>query len=112
MMMNGDEVISLYESVGDLTGKMLQAARSGDWDHLAELESRCANHVQVLREGEAVVGLTGERRSRKVALIRKILADDRAIRDLTTPWMAKLSAMMQSTGTERKLANAYGGQGF
>ena len=107
-MMNGEQVISLYEAVSDLTGRMLAAAQAGDWDHLAELESRCASQVQVLREGEAVVALTGERRSHKVAMLRKILADDRAIRDLTSPWMAKLSAMLQSSGTERRLAQAYG----
>lgn len=107
-MMNGDEVISMYESVCELTGKMLAAAQSGNWDDLVELESRCANHVQVLRDGEAMARLTGERRSRKVAIIQKILAHDRAIRDLTSPWMAKLGAMMQSTGAERRLVAAYG----
>ena len=45
-------------------------------------------------------------------MIRKILADDRAIRDLTSPWMAKLGAMLQSTGAERRLASAYGNQPF
>ena len=111
-MMNDDEVISMYESVCELTGKMLVAAQSGNWDDLVELESRCASRVQVLRDGEAMTRLTGERRSRKVAIIHTILAHDRAIRDLTSPWMAKLGAMMQSTGVERKLANAYGAQGY
>lgn len=111
-MMNGDDVISLYESVSDLTGRMLAAAQSGNWDHLVELESDCTSRVQVLRDGEAVAPLNSERRMRKVAIIKKILADDRAIRDLTSPWMARLSAMMQSTGTERRLANAYGAQVF
>lgn len=111
-MMNDDDVISLYESVSDLTARMLAAAQSGDWDHLVELESDCASRVQVLRDGEALASLSGERRMRKVAIIKKILADDRAIRDLTSPWMAKLSAMMQSTGTERRLVNAYGAQAF
>lgn len=108
MMMNGDQVVSLYETVSDLSGKMLAAAQAGDWEGLMELEARCASHVQVLREGEAVVALTDERRTRKVAMLRKILADDRAIRDLTSPWMAKLSAMLQSSGAERRLAQAYG----
>ena len=41
-------------------------------------------------------------------MIRKILADDRAIRAITSPWMEKLGALMHSTGTERRLVNAYG----
>lgn len=112
MMMNDEQVLALYESVSELTGKMLAAAQTGDWDHLAELESRCASHVQVLREGEAAVALSGERRAHKVAMLRKILADDRAIRDITLPWMAKLSNLLQNSGAERKLATAYGSLAF
>jgi flagellar protein FliT len=108
IMMSGTEVISMYETVSDLTGQMLAAAKAGDWDHLAELESHCAQRIQALRQGESATQLAGEVRSRKVQIIQQILAHDRAIRDLTMPWMARLSALVQSTGTERKLAAAYG----
>ncbi|WP_307189409.1 flagellar protein FliT [Massilia timonae] len=111
-MMNGDDILSLYESVSTLSGDMLVAAQAGEWDQLVELETRCASQVQALRAGESATVLSAERRERKVAMIRKILADDRAIRDLTSPWMAKLGAMMQSTGAERRLANAYGNGAF
>jgi len=110
--MNGDDILSLYESVSSLSGDMLAAAQAGEWDQLVELETRCASQVQVLRAGEAAATLNAERRARKVAMIRKILADDREIRDLTSPWMARLGAMLQSTGAERRLANAYGSQAF
>ena len=111
-MMNGDDILSLYETVSSLSGDMLVAAQAGEWDQLVELENRCASQVQALREQEAASALSAERRARKVAMIRKILADDRAIRDLTSPWMAKLGAMLQSTGAERRLASAYGNQPF
>ena len=39
IMMNSDQVISLYETVSELTGQMLQAAQSRDWENLAALES-------------------------------------------------------------------------
>lgn len=107
-MMNSNEVISLYETVAVITDQMLAAAREGDWDRLVELETRCASHVETLRQGEAPVPLTGESRLRKVQIINKILADDREIRNLTEPWMAQLSRMMNSAGTERKLSQAYG----
>lgn len=107
-MMNSDQVISLYETVSELTGKMLQAAASRDWENLAELESDCASKIQILKDGEAVAALTGQTRLRKVAIIRQILAHDRQIRDLTAPWMAELSALINSTGTQRRLADAYG----
>jgi len=107
-MMNSQEVISLYETVAVITDQMLAAARQGDWDRLVELESRCASHVQTLRQSEAPVPLTGESRMRKVQIINKILADDREIRNITEPWMGQLSRLINSTGTERKLSQAYG----
>ena len=105
--MNSHEVISLYETVAGITNQMLAAARNGEWDRLAELESRCASHVETLRQGEPPVPLTGDSRVRKVRIIQKILADDREIRNLTEPWMAQLSRLINSTGTERKLSQAY-----
>lgn len=107
--MNSHQILSLYETVAELTEKMLSAARVGDWDRLASLESDCAGQIQILRDGDKPQPLTGEVRARKVKIIRKILADDREIRDLTEPWMAKLSSLISNSGNERKLNQAYGG---
>ncbi len=49
-------------------------------------------------------------RDRKVKIIQKILADDREIRNITEPWMTRLSMQINSVGAKRKLANAYGAQ--
>jgi flagellar protein FliT len=107
-MMNNEQVISLYQSMSDLTGRMLDAARSRDWENLVELESHCARNVQLLKDGEGAAPLSGDSRAKKVQIIHQILAHDREIRNLTEPWMAELSALISSTGTERKLAAAYG----
>ena len=107
-MLNQEDVISLYEDVSALTTQMLDAARRGDWDHLVELENRCASQVDRLREGEAPVPLTGAWRETKIRIIKQILDQDRQIRDIVEPWMAELAALINSTGTERKLSQAYG----
>lgn len=107
--MNSQEVLSLYETVAVITDQMLAAAKKRDWEELVVLESRVADHVQVLKDGENPVALTGEIRLRKVQIIQKILADDRKIRDITEPWMAELAILMNSAGAERKLTQAYGG---
>lgn len=106
-MLNNKEVISLYETVAIITDQMLAAARVGDWDQLIALESRCASHVSVLRDGESPAPLAGSVRDQKVRIIKKILADDREIRNITEPWMKQLAGLMQSAGTERKLSQAY-----
>lgn len=107
-MMNSEQVISLYQAMTDLTGQMLAAARVRDWEYLAELESHCASHVAQLKHGEPVAPLPAPLRARKVKMLHQILEHDRAIRDLTTPWMAELSNLINSTGAERRLAHAYG----
>lgn len=108
-MLNSQEIITLYEDMSDITGKMLTAARAGDWDHLVTLETHCSDRVQSLKRHEPPMALSGAARERKVKIIHKILADDREIRNLTAPWMAKLSNLINSTHTERKLSSSYGG---
>lgn len=107
--MDNQEILSLYETVADITDKMLAAARVGDWEQLATLESHCSNQVEILKQNDQQrLPLTPVAREKKTRIIKKILDDDRQIRDITEPWMAQLSAMMNSAGTERKLTQAYG----
>jgi flagellar protein FliT len=107
-MMNGQEVVSLYEAMVGITDQMLAAATANDWDRLAELEMQSAACVRQLKASGDGQPLAAPERSRKVDAIRRMLAADRQIRDLTQPWMARLSAMINNTGTERRVARAYG----
>lgn len=107
-MMTNQEVVAVYEAMTVLTGQMRAAAESSDWDRLVVLEQECAAHVRHLKEHEAPTVLDGANRERKVEAIRKMLDDDRRIRDLTMPWMARLSALINNSGAERRLARAYG----
>ena len=107
--MDNQEIITLYETVADITDQMLAAARTGDWEQLAALESHCSSQVEILKNSDQQrQPLTPLAREKKTRIIKKILDDDRQIRDITEPWMAQLSAMMNSAGTERKLSQAYG----
>lgn len=106
--MNSEEILSLYEKVSDITDQMLTAAKSRDWEQLVLLESKCASHVHILKTEGPPVALSGTIRDKKVKIIHKILAHDREIRDITQPWMAELSTLLNSAGTERKLSNSYG----
>ena len=107
-MMTSQEILSVYAAMADLTGQMVQAATRSDWDLLVLLEQRCAAHVQALREQEPAQPMQGAERDRKIELIRQMLNADRQIRDLTMPWMAQLSKLINATGTERRVINAYG----
>lgn len=107
--MDSQDIIAVYETIADITDKMVTAARTGDWEQLAALESRCSHQVDIIRQNEhPPEALSDTARERKVSIIKKILADDREIRSITEPWMTKLTSLMNSTGTERKLSQVYG----
>ncbi|USX28264.1 flagellar protein FliT [Oxalobacteraceae bacterium OTU3CINTB1] len=107
-MMTSQEILSVYAAMAALTEQMLQAATRSDWDMLALLEERVAAHAKSLREQEPPAPMRGAERERKIELIRQMLNADRRIRDLTMPWMEQLSKLINSTGTERRVVNAYG----
>ncbi|OYO30439.1 flagellar protein FliT [Janthinobacterium sp. PC23-8] len=106
-MMTDQQVLATYEAMRALTARMLVAASHAEWDELEILERQISDHAQRLKDNEEQVVLESAARLRKVTLIRQMLEDDRKIRDLTMPWMAQLSKLINSTGTERRLANAY-----
>lgn len=111
-MMNSVEVLSIYEKVATLTSEMRLAAQSRDWELLEKLESDCSVQVGVLKQHESSpeggLALPLELKQRKISIIKQILADDRAIRDITEPWMTELSKLMSSASTARKLSHSYG----
>ena len=98
---------AIYETVAKLTNQMLLAAKQQDWDKLTELETSCAQHVEKLKTTEDISPLPREARERKVASIMSILAADREIRNLVSPWMVKLNSLMNSNQTEIKLTRVY-----
>lgn len=105
--MDTQEVIPIYLKISELTGQMLEAAQNQNWDQLSELEKNCAEQVNLLKEEACQIPLPGKLRTQKIEIIQKILGDDRAIRNLTEPWMRELQSLMQNTGNRRKLEHAY-----
>jgi flagellar protein FliT len=106
--MEHQNTIVLYESVATIMKQMLHAARMQDWETLSALEDNCARTVERLKGLENTQPLPHEALNRKVASIKSILADDREIRNLVSPWMAKLNKMMQNNQLEQGLTRAYG----
>lgn len=100
-------VIENYEFLSSITGQMRMAAMQGEWGHLVELEKQCSQRVETMKIQDAATSLDEGTRLRKVALIRKILADDAEIRNHTEPRMAQLQRIMKSVGQERRLQQAY-----
>lgn len=107
--MSNTQVITNYESLSALTGRMRDAAMQEDWDVLVSLEQQCSRQVAAMRPLDTVTALDESSCQRKIQLIKKILADDAEIRNRTESWMGQLQRAMQSNHQEQRLQHAYGG---
>ena len=90
--MTSNEVLSMYENLAGLTAKMSLAAQAGDWNTLDRLENQCADQAAATLTG--VPALSGAPRLRKIDLLKQIMANDRAIRDVTETWMSPVELAM------------------
>ncbi|SMG38794.1 flagellar protein FliT [Paraburkholderia susongensis] len=106
-MTSNAEYFAQYEAIAALSCRMLMAARRALWSDLAHLQEEYRHRVEALREADLGIKLDEAGRLRKYALIRQILADDAAIRDLANPRMANLSALFAGRPT-RLLKELYG----
>lgn len=93
--MTSNEVLAMYENIAALSARMASAAREGDWNGLAQLETQCA--IQASAARGSVPPLEGAERKRKIDLLKQIMANDRAVRDITEPWADPLAQAMAAT---------------
>ena len=99
--MTSNDVLSIYENIAGLTNQMVVAARSSDWDGLSKLEGQCATEARGVAASPAPALSGGAPRMRKIDMLKQILANDREIRNITEPWMAQLSNVMQAPQASR-----------
>jgi len=106
-MSEHEHILDIYASIAAKTAQMLDAAKSSDWDRLIELEHECSALIEKLKLTDAGADAGARFVQRKVALIRKALADDVEIRKFTEPWMTQLEAYLGSARREHRLRRAY-----
>jgi flagellar protein FliT len=107
--MTSNEMLTAYESLSELTGSMLNAAREGEWDNLAALEQRCQGYVGSLMQAAPVKLSENEQRA-KVSIIRAILQNDAKIRALTEPRLHELQQRLSASRAGQRSVEAYGAQ--
>lgn len=99
-------LIEDYQRLSGITGQMRDAAVGGEWDRLVSLEKECKLKVEEIKPHDCVPTNPDER-AQKLALLKKILADDADIRNRTESWMEQLQRIMQSARSEQRLQNTY-----
>ena len=107
-MKTTQEYFAHYEAIAAISGQMLTAARGGEWSELKTLQGTYRELIEQLKEVDSGSDLDEGARARKLDLVKKILADDAAIRDLTSPSLARLSALFTVNSTARVLKKMIG----
>lgn len=105
--MQDAKILEVYEAISSVAEEMLCAARNGDWELLVERERACRTMVDWLKNNADGVSLAPSSQARKVEIVRKYLADDAQIRDLTQPRLAWLGSMLRGNRRERDVRTAY-----
>lgn len=103
-------IIEAYTALADLMSQMLAAAKQDDWENVSELEFAYLNQMNHIKKYEHAVVLDKAESSQKLAIIKRILADDDLIRLLIHPKMQQLNRLMHpnaSQAIQTKLNNAY-----
>ena len=103
-----EQLLDTYDRLSETTAHMRNAAQAGDWERLADLEKDCSSLVTRLSGLENDDPLPEPLRVRKAAMIRKVLDDDAAIRNITEPWLDRLGTMLGTNRREQQLLKSYG----
>ncbi len=101
-------IVDRYRCMADASRRMLDAARTDDWDRVCEVEKECVRLIDELSTMGDLAPTDPSLRREKIELMKRVLADDAEIRLLTQPWLKKLDAMLRSPDTAARLGRAYG----
>ena len=80
-------LIDYYKAIEDSSRKMLDAAKSEDWDLVVRFEGACAVLIEQLRARGSNEQLLPEQRTEKTRIMQRILNNDAQIRYLAEPWL-------------------------
>jgi len=81
-------LIDYYKAIEDSSTRMLDAARTEDWDQVVRFEGACAVLIEQLRARANSEQLQPEQRAEKTRIMQRILNNDAQIRYLAEPWLA------------------------
>ena len=101
-------VLEFYASIARASGQMLTAAQNGDWDSLCEAEEQCAKLINRLQVLQAEKRMSEDERQQRIGYLKKILADDAAIRHITEPRLRQLEEFLRAANNTERLNHSYG----
>ncbi len=103
--------IEIYEQMSALSARMVEAARTSDWERLIDLERAVASLRETLIREPENGAMPPEEAERRRELIRRILQDDAEVRRHTEPWMERVRRFLAGGARKRQVDRAYGAGG-
>ena len=87
-------LLCYYEAIERASADMLDAARTGNWDHVIKLEGACVLLISQLKHAARGSALSSEEGQLKSRLMKRVLVNDAEIRHLAEPWIDDLDQMI------------------
>jgi len=92
--MDNEEMLCIYEEVAEITRDMRESAMRQDWTRLSELEQTCKQYAEKASEYKSLTPLSRQATERKIASLKRIMENDKKIREVLEPWQQRLAEMM------------------
>ena len=89
-------LLDYYKAIENASQRMLEAARTEDWDQIMHLEGTCAVLIAQLRHKSRSLHLAPDERKEKTRIMQRILRTDAEIRVLAEPWLSDLEQLMEA----------------
>lgn len=98
-------MLAYYESMRELSHRMLEATRHGRWDDVAEGEREAAVLAEKLRAiGDPGACLDAAGRKRRFEILQDVLADDAEMRNVAHPWLRAFDVTLEIGRAKPRLA--------
>lgn len=97
-------ILLQYQTIAEISSRMLNLARTDKWDQLVELGQTYQNEVEKLR---GLDDLGEEDRSARRSLLTRILDDDANIRRLASPELRRLEVLLGNMKRQQNVLRTY-----
>lgn len=103
-MSHTPSILRQYEIIAGISSRMLEEARTNNWDKVIALGEKYQDAVESLR---AVSTLSTEDREARRSLLVKILDDDASIRMLARPELDRLGVLLGNMKRQQTVLHTY-----
>jgi hypothetical protein len=106
-MMTDEQVLAAYASLRQLLQRLQASTGDQEWEQVAQQQEELSTLMERLQGGEGQASRPAIAAARK-ALIEEILVLQKATMDITLSRRDSFAAMLDSAGSAKRIARAYG----